>query len=1159
MRDRRVYRSADCRTQGDATASRFRSYDVNVTHGETKRGIPPCDLPFYQPAVGLLWGNYGTATFFLADDLEVVHRVTESHGAAAYEFIFGPLYDLPTGLPDESWQSVRALLKPEENPALPLMAICRLKIADYLLATWSRELRWVLYEEIQNRVRKRAAETPGGRAECVVLHCWSWPEVAVVVLANRPSLLMDAMSAIESLQVGEILGRLTEITDKDHWVPRMALGAWTTGRHKDVKMEEARDTLEGCHVFVTAHNHFGIHEKGLDLFWNQNKDAEKDLGSEVTEIVKRSFNLVRVRPPEKHEELQNTPYSDLVAGLSKSLRSIGEAPRFGARVRCMPRPGHLKPIWDHVNGELKNAGLNAVIRKTSVGEGIALEIDLRDTPEDWLRLLALSHWFRVNRDLSWHLQDVKTVLLDKDSPSEIARPFDPSENGGYHLLSSLRSAKTDEFVEKRMCIRSVGRAETHMLDSWIAATDSFLTRPEMYGALIHLASVARSIRTELLFIDSTNRNVAEAMRIWSKYGQRVLHQLLQSTPIAVGAPNRVELPYGVSQLVSMVHGVISVVMSLATHVETHANPSKKLRSSGDVLVSFGEEACIQVKGARHIGVVEMSILLALNPVGLCLTFHELGHWVIRSFKTWEDVDAWYQTNDTISYEILDALDDDATSSGEDGVDVELTQPRVKSFLEDIFAHITWRRLGCEDDWTLFQNQFLICRAMGLRSASPGLYMEDTISAWSEALVHLFLQSRLEIAERNPLEGSAMRRLMEDLRWICSPRADYRDPPSGVQPPAIDEKFLEEILSGDHPLSYLATKLGQFIRLPLFQALQEIANNAQPFAQGEVGSAICASNAAREVDNPPDVDKFQVIGRLAEASFQLCRRMLKGLLHKKTESRGEYILQMDELLDVLANLDGILADAKKDLEKRVDFQTIRSALKLNNPAILPPWDLFCQRGFPTERAFIWLREILKGIVDEIVNSPHARPDPGEADQYFSVCRGENHKYMKLAGKDQHGVFADYNRITFAAGRSYRSWYTRLRTVSLELLTDLAERVRAGKLARHFERERAFHRSDLSEQPVKFARLTDEKMFENPVLFEGYDICPNGLGLIVGPEYESYFKEKKRKTETVKVTCSDGKTRELEVRHVTELKDKRILVGLEFKNPDHMELEINWLAP
>lgn len=67
--------------------------------------------------------------------------------------------------------------------------------------------------------------------------------------------------------------------------------------------------------------------------------------------------------------------------------------------------------------------------------------------------------------------------------------------------------------------------------------------------------------------------------------------------------------------------------------------------------------------------------------------------------------------------------------------------RAEAFVEDLFAHATWRRLATSS-WDDFERRFLLGHAMGLRVATGDGQPGELLDYWAETLVHLMFQRRL---------------------------------------------------------------------------------------------------------------------------------------------------------------------------------------------------------------------------------------------------------------------------------------------------------------------------------------------------------------------------------------------------------------------------------
>ncbi|MBK9366265.1 MAG: hypothetical protein IPN01_08065 [Deltaproteobacteria bacterium] len=89
-------------------------------------------------------------------------------------------------------------------------------------------------------------------------------------------------------------------------------------------------------------------------------------------------------------------------------------------------------------------------------------------------------------------------------------------------------------------------------------------------------------------------------------------------------------------------------------------------------------------------------------------------------------------------------------------------------VEEHFAHTTWRKIGCKDDWKVFEAQFLSCFAMGYVQRKQFGVGEEWTNLWASSLAQLYIQecdhtgnvARLYPHDRNAI----MRWVVRYWRW-----------------------------------------------------------------------------------------------------------------------------------------------------------------------------------------------------------------------------------------------------------------------------------------------------------------------------------------------------------------------------------------------------------
>lgn len=1010
---------------------------------------------YYRPKTYAVWGDYDFATFYMGDDLESVPTISNTAMAPSQEFLFGSPYAIGDEL--SAVADLDHLLGPE-GPSLVIVS--RVKLGDHLLAVAGGELRCAVARWVHERARHRSARA-------IVLRCWSWPDLIVVSMGKDPRELLALSREVEQVGLQDLMGVNGELEDAfsaalEHPVGRSLLSQWVFGRPSSprggtevVSPREPADVLQELRqrdAAVAAKTQIAMPLPDTD-------DPLYDL---VLQDVGEHWHV------EGELEATRADVERLLADLRREAGELGgQVTAFGAftaRIVLQGKPGHAAAVHrfaEHLRGDLQACRCRLRAGTAGQSETTILELAIPPTVEGLGFLLRISVSFRVCPRIRSQLSMTETQLeWDCATCGEDGRTRPPAPSNrrtGYSLLTPATPPRAMEFQRRLTTRRRVGRVEALALQAWHTAVEQMTGRPEMFGAMIEVQKGATIVYRELLLHSDLESGplLAQSVLEMGEYFQRAYQQRLQFSPVVSGAPPiNGQLPFGVNQIVRMVDGLASVVTQAAFTADVEARPDPDLPARANV-VFFDADPELGTMAIQDFGVLKLSLLQAMTPLSLTLLFHELGHLVVRrSFwhgsgrdywqfmaqkrKWWSHRHACAQQIVAATQKIVGRLKDSATP---DWFEPPEWCDWIEIFLEDIFAHAVWRRVGCGGDWKLFVTQFLAGAAMGIRTRTQQARQDgphhptEFIALWPTAVAHLAVQRILmQSGERT---AGLRNRLGDDVERACI----------------------------------------------VAEMIREIA----PFARGEY------VYYRSSVGSDDSLDPADVEGEI-RAHFNGTWNFILSLLKVAQDDDG-YWEALERLFAILDRITARLDKEKGEIDSHLE--SIRHDIARGRPVESIQWSIL-QRdpgGCPAEFAILVAREILAGVTLHFQRVCQRSPNA------VSVCRDRSMEYVGIGtGGWQPGVFVDFAGGLFATGAEDRLDYLRVRLAAVESLAALADRILAGPMNLRFVRQRQYLRTpDVPKdraRPVERTKLwlldhRDQPSAEIEVIV--IDQSPVGLGL------------------------------------------------------------------
>lgn len=683
----------------------------------------------FQPQDRPVLGLFDNAICYLADDIDHVLEVAGHAGAARREYLFGALPAEPTAAGLEVLNVLLAdeeTLKDQKNQFIGMLSV---KLGDHLKAAFGPRFVCAVIRWIEDQARNLNVPT-------LVVPSWAWADLYVFSTTDRLTDLLQLIEEVESLPVGKVQETSTSLLPplSPHSVPQDILHAWTKGtwprRGDSTASPEDLVQLHACFAlrFHLARTHRLDVAAGDPPLRPPPQDRSQDSDHPLTAVY-----LIQVKPGHRRpvksqaQELANQ-WRDLGWGAVASIEQTldGDTVRVMLRLQSNVAPEHLLPELARVSRYLRrpNGEVNLdILDLTTV-------LDLVDT----------------------------TLSQDKDQQGAHPRRDPTTHPRGYTLLGPPPRRKAERLERDLLTLigfDAVGRAAVL---TWLSNVRQCAASRETFGALTDVLQTTELVRRELLsLVIQETPGELSASESWekrtrlrqmvhqmTKFGQLAYLQRIQYTPQVHGGLSLTsELPLGVNQLAQLVTGVAEAVLALA-HVD-HRNPAFEphdIRQRGSVLTVFGQNNEVAVQHIGFLCRLKINILAAANPIALSLLNHELGHHIEKSEGVKEpslrDRQATIQT-------LVEAWYSDSKQPERGDI-----KPLLPVLLSDLFAHTVWRRLGCEDNWDVFETQYLAAFAMGLvtdRKSGTGPALQFS---WALALAQLWVQR--ELWDEQALDG-----------------------------------------------------------------------------------------------------------------------------------------------------------------------------------------------------------------------------------------------------------------------------------------------------------------------------------------------------------------------------------------------------------------------
>lgn len=952
-----------------ATEKHLEAYRQRLARQTPELGQGAVDRDrLFVPQTAILWGQHDHALFYLADDLESVHSLSFTSGARSEEFLVGTPYQQDT-------DPQTLFFDPENASRRPAIALCRIKLGDHLLA--AHGAGFVL------ATAKAIRSVCGVDVTPLIMRCWSWPEILVVLQSGEPAELFEAVARIEGLTVAQLW-------DDEPFKARFdepftarpdgqLLKRWVGSGFDD---ERAKTRLKDCNVIVSVRSQFGMLEAGWDT-------AAKPFSGSLRNSVRKAFGGGR----SDGTQFTEGQIADLAQAFQTVRASAPLAKQLSARISAQPKPGHLAFVDEYVR-KLTDAltDSTATIAAAEQTEG-AIRISIPATLEGLGCLLATSHSFRLHLEVRRHLDSTTTMIEWPSRPTAPATSLSPID--GYKILTVSVTPEALSRSREVAHQRGLGRVQANAFMSWYRSVVNMAHRPDMFGSLAYLhAGTLAAYRQMETAPHGADEAVRAACDLVSEYGLQSYQQRIQfSSALQSAPPINGQVPSGINQIIAMVDGVWATIAQSAFLT---SRDDDNLEAEGrDSIVLFGSHTGVCTRAALHITFLHLSLVQAMTPLSLSLLFHELGHLMVRR-KYWEEsqyddnaldgfatrLSEWASAVHCLSKDVTEWLVlPDEPMSATWSTERTIWISRLDDFLEDVFAHAVWRRVGCGNDLEVFETQFLAGHAMGLQTGATETRAQRRVAAdvWAETVAHLAIQralhqsqdeirSALALLSRNPKHyfDSALK-----TTWAycaCEIARELIATNDGLTPDNSD---------------YWQTKFGTIANRYWLTLMAGIAYSGRhpkhrAYRTGLQALLTRMSAVAEQIDEAEELSKF------------------RGASPEEVFSRIE-----------LGTFD-LASDA---------------------------WLL--EGGCPSPSAIVMVRTILRAITRDFA-SARAGDEvvclPRKADMSINFEEGE-----------RRGVYADMAGGTWVAGKTERPKYLRARVAAIQGLAHISHRVSAGLIA------------------------------------------------------------------------------------------------------------------
>lgn len=993
-------------------------------------------IKLYNPVNAFLWGTYDRVTFFMADDLESVPAISFYNSIGSQELLFGSPFcngEAPT-------EGLNSLFNPEFISKEPLVAISRVKIADQWKAIYGAQLSHHIHQYIIKKSKSFNIRS-------IILRGWSWPDLIVISFSSCPKTLFQLTDIIANLNFRNLIRQSSvdfkAFFDKalEEKVPRSIINNWVMGRRatkqNKAKKSKVRSKLTRCDIFVSIDTHFGMLEEG----WKSG--ATKFLSKNSINFLKQQseIDLKNYKKNNtKHKSISQNYLIKDFEKFSKYLSKKYSTPELKTTITLKVKPGHL-----HVAIIEAKKLLSKIVIPNSIHKGLAnksptvlLELSLPNQKDGLFFLLGICYMLRIYSGLRHHVLDIETHVFEhaitKISPSFRKNP-DPT---GYQLLPDITDPDLTRFEHYQIARKGLGRAQALACLAWYRAILQAAGRPEIFGTTMDLYSAAKAIYRELTY-GKDERDfgyLANAATRLGTYVQRGFQQRLQFSPVLAGAPPiNGQLPFGVNQLVSMLDGLILVIMQAAfindqkLKENDENNPDLSFRK---FIVVFEAEEAIFLKSFLHFQVLNLNLIQAINPLSLCMLFHELGHvifkyWIWCNLAERKSHHFYYQKESFFQNKVLIPAAEIAAKAGSWDKQIDWRN-RIANFFEDIFAHSVWRRLGCRNNFEIFECQFLSGQAMGFRVYGNRHDPQVALQVWAETIMHLYFQYQLY-------------RYDDHL-----------------------EKTVSKILSNKKRL----------------EDLDNFIDRAFRYAEGELGFARIKFNLNQKEGKKLKPNEMRGVVRAFVTRYikSLVPLFFDYLLNRNETNVFRFF---EPLMDRITRINRLIEE--KHGQNEITLDKLAKSIQRGNVVAKIDWTMVSAEGCPTIQSFLWVREILKGITIHFLENQKVQ---GKLKPHYSIQRDNNFRidFKKI----EAGLYCDMAGGLFAAGTTLRSDYLRVRLAGIQSLSEISLRSLGGSLRTRFMRERLFFRHPENRE-ISYKRVSSNR--RNPAKI--FDFSPKGVKL------------------------------------------------------------------
>jgi len=773
-------------------------------------------LRLFEPTVAALAGGYDFATLYLSDDVACIDQLAAQHGTVAQETLFGPLH---ADLTATEQRLLHRLLAPSEDAPAAGLLVASLKLGDHLLALDSEAVVAALRRDVLLQV------TPS--LDLLVLRCWSWPEL--LVLAASPDLAaLRALAAhlehrpIDALQ-GEPPLVATLASPQGHAVPDALLRTWVHGRQHagalDVASLGQRDlaVVERCQLGLLP-----AAQVAVDSAWAVQAVA---LDGEAAQ-----------------------PRTDAADGFLPGAAIVADSATHPliARIRLAAKPGHQGDVARHADALRDTWPLRAPeprLHQARNGRRTTLSLDLPIPPtvDGLAEALATGLWLRHDDRAGPHLLDVSTALLDQP-PLHAAAHAAPGP-GGYALLDATWGPEHIAWFHERAGLARLGATSARSLHNLLGTIRASAGRHDMFGAMLDLVDLRRYVLHRLTDERLPWLCMARDVDDWVAFGTAAWHQRIEQSAALRGGPRlQGQLPYGITQLVTMLGGLAGALHGLVDHALPQRPGSFDPERHRPAIVVLTSDDSVQVKLSGGVPIFRVGAAAATSVPHLVVLFHELGHILFR--RLFEDeLGAWDTDVRALARTAVQAR----LRVVQDGVAAprpELLLPRFISMLGDVLANATWRRLGCESI-DQFERHLELAQAMGMRDDNLRERRSQAEEAWAETLVHLRLQRELEdngehlgraliATARAVMDRDAWREWARAHEHAWSAELTQPDPGEAEPPTAATVTESLRMLACDHAtlLTIWASTTGAAVTRRATACLDALAGLEEKLAQAE---------------------------------------------------------------------------------------------------------------------------------------------------------------------------------------------------------------------------------------------------------------------------------------------------------------------------------------